>query len=292
MKLPSWIKTSIGLLMLSLLTSCSPATPLNFLARGGSWTMTSEQYGSGTRNGVDIYAPANAKDAPVVIFFYGGNWQSGDRETYRFIGASLAARGIVAVIPDYRIYPEVRFDGFMADGAQAVAWTRRNISRLGGDPRRIFLIGHSAGAHIAAMLTLDGRWLAKEGMNPRRDIAGLIGIAGPYDFLPLRDETLKIIFAEGDIQRTQPINFVSGGEPPALLVAAKRDDTVDPGNSARLAARLRAKGRDVTVREYGAVGHMTIIGTFSPVLRGLAPVADDVDDFVHHRHGRARSAAP
>jgi len=276
--------------MLGLLTACSPAAPLNFLARGGDWTVSSEKYGQRARNGVDIYTPAGVGDAPVIVFFYGGNWQSGDKEMYRFVAASLASRGYVTVVPDYRVYPEVRFAGFMQDGAQAVAWTKTNIKRFGGDPERVFLMGHSAGAHIAAMLTFDPRWLGKEGLDPRGDVAGLIGVAGPYDFLPLRDEALKIIFSGSDIARTQPITFVKGGEPPTLLVAGRNDETVDPRNTARLAARLRARGDDVTEIEYPSVGHMAIIGAFAPLLRPLAPVLNDVDAFVasHAKRHRAR----
>jgi acetyl esterase/lipase len=276
--------------MFCSLTSCSPATPLNFLARSGDWTMSTQHYGPGPRHGLDIYTPTGARNAPVVMFFYGGNWQSGDKETYRFVGASLANRGYVAVIPDYRLYPEVRFTGFMQDGAHAVAWVKRNIGRFGGDPRHLFLAGHSAGAHIAAMLTLDGHWLADVGLNSRRDIAGLIGAAGPYDFLPLRDDTLKIIFSGGDLKRTQPIDFVSGHEPPALLVAGRRDEIVDPGNTTRLAARLHAAGDDVTAIEYPGIGHMAIVGAFAPVLRPLAPLLKDIDAFIAAHGGSHREA--
>lgn len=266
--------------MLGLLTSCSPATPLNFLARSGDWTVSREKYGQQARNGIDVYTPSGASRAPVIVFFYGGNWQSGDKGMYRFVAASLASRGYVTVVPDYRVYPEVRFAGFMQDAALAVAWTKQNIERFGGDPKRVFLMGHSAGAHIAAMLTLDPRWLGKEGLDPRRDIAGLIGVAGPYDFLPLHDDVLKVIFSGGDMAHSQPITFVKGGEPPALLVTGRNDETVDPGNTARLAARLRAHRGDVTEIEYPSVGHTAIVGAFSPLLRPLAPVVNDVDKFV------------
>jgi acetyl esterase/lipase len=277
--------------MLGLLTFCSPATPLNFLARGGDFTVGHEKYGLGARNGVDIYTPDGARQAPVIVFFYGGNWQSGDKATYRFVAASLVARGYVVAVPDYRVYPDVRFAGFMRDGATAVAWVKTNIARFGGDPNDMFLMGHSAGAHIAAMLTLDARWLGKEGIDPRRDIAGLIGVAGPYDFLPLKDETLKVIFSGGDIARTQPITFVKGGAPPALLLTGRKDDIVGPGNTVRLAAKLRGHGDDVTAIEYPAIGHLAIIGAFAPVLRPLAPVVNDVDRFVR-AHARSKQSAP
>ena len=185
------------LLMLSLLTSCTPAAPLNFLARNGAWTVSTDKYGPGSRNGVDIYTPTGAVNAPVIVFFYGGNWQSGDKETYRFVAASLAARGYVTIVPDYRVYPAVRIAGILQDGAQAFAWAKRNAGRFGGDPRHMFLMGHSAGAHIAAMLTLDGSWLARVGLNSRRDIAGLIGVAGPShahaaDFICSRERATSL----------------------------------------------------------------------------------------------------
>lgn len=288
MRILSRIQVAVGILMVGFLTACSPAAPLNFLARSGSWTINSDKYGDNLRNGVDIYTPKAVRNAPVIVFFYGGNWQSGHKETYRFVAASLAARGYVVVVPDYRLFPEVRFAGFMQDGARAVAWTKKNIGRFGGDPNAMFLMGHSAGAHIAAMLTLDEHWLAKEGLNSRRDIAGLVGIAGPYDFLPLRDETLKVIFSGGNITSTQPITFVSGGEPPTMLVAGLKDETVDPGNTARLATRLRAHGNDVTEIEYPSIGHVAIIGAFSSLLRPLAPVLNDVDAFVASQAKRRR----
>jgi acetyl esterase/lipase len=184
----------------------------------------------------------------------------------------------------------VRFPEFLEDGAKAVAWVKGNIGGFGGNADRVFLMGHSAGAHIAAMLTLDREWLAKYRLDPRDDIAGLIGISGPYDFLPLHDDTLKSIFAVGDIQRTQPINFVAAHEPPALLVTGRNDHIVDPGNTARLAASLRAHGNQVTEKFYSRPGHMIIIGAFSPMLRFMAPVLRDVVDFLNSSVAESRSA--
>ena len=123
---------------------------------------------------------------------------SGSKRTYRYVAKALARRGYVAVLPDYRIYPQARYPDFLDDGALAVRWVKDNAKRFGGDPQKIFLMGHSAGAHIAAMLAIDATWLQKVGLVPGRDIAGLIGVSGPYDFLPLKDETLKIIFGGAD----------------------------------------------------------------------------------------------
>src|SRR5579862_822645 len=167
-------------------------------------------YAGCSRHRLDVCRPRGAVAAPVIIFFYGGAWRSGYKELYRYVGKALARRGYVAVVPDYRIYPEARYPDFVEDGARVVRWVKDNVSRFGGDPEKIFLQGHSAGAHIAAMLAIDARWLREVGLEPRRDIAGLIGLAGPYDFLPLRDEVLKVIFG-GNRPETQPIFHVAPG---------------------------------------------------------------------------------
>jgi acetyl esterase/lipase len=204
----------------------------------------------------------------------------GSKENYKFVGAALAQQGYVIVIPNYRVYPETRYPGFLEDAAEALRWTKNNVARFGGDPHKLFVMGHSAGAYIAAMLALDGRWLRAVNMTPHWDISGLIGIAGPYDFLPLGDGTLQTIFGTADDASTQPISHVSRGAPPALLVTGTNDRTVEPGNSKRLAARLRNAGDEATVLTYRWVGHLTIIGSFASPLRFLAPVIRDVDAFM------------
>ena len=182
--------------MVLLLHLCSPTAVLNALApRDGVTPTRNIAYADGPRHRLDIYAPLPAvTPAPVIVFFYGGGWASGSKAMYRFVGAGLAARGVLVVIPDYRLYPEVRFPAFMDDAATAVAWTRANASRFGGDPRRLFLMGHSAGAQIATLLALDAGYLRSVHLSPRRDVCGVIGLAGPYDFLPLRSATLRDVF--------------------------------------------------------------------------------------------------
>jgi acetyl esterase/lipase len=237
-------------------------------------------YGARARQTLDVCRPIDAASAPVVVFFYGGGWRSGRKGLYRYVAKALARRGYVAVVPDYRIYPEVRYPEFLEDAALAVRWVKDNIGRFGGDPEIIFLKGHSAGAHIAAMLAIDARWLQQVGLSPRRDIAGLIGLAGPYDYLPLRDETLKVIFGGADRQETQPIFHVSPGAPPALLMTGSDDRLVEPGNATRLAQRLRAAGNRATVRIYRRVGHYLIVAALAPLLQHLLPVWRDVDAFI------------
>src|ERR1700761_4761144 len=272
---------------LTMLSACSPVTVLNTLAPTSGVTETRDiAYAPGDRHSVDIYAPAGRINAPVVVFIYGGGWEDGSKSTYRFVGAALAGHGFLTVIPDYRLFPQVRFPSFLQDNAAAIAWTRANIARYSGDPRQIFLMGHSAGAYNVAMLTLDKQWLAADGMDPDRDIAGVIGLAGPYDFLPLHDAHLEARFAPaGDLRLSQPITFARGDAPPMFLAAGTADQTVLPMNTERLAAAIRQDGGRVEERLYPGVNHTKIIGAMAGVLRWLAPSMGDVIQFLQKHEG-------
>lgn len=212
-----------------------------------------------------------------MVFFYGGNWQSGSKDDYLFVAEALASRGFVVVVPDYRLYPEVRYPAFLEDGAAAVSWSLDNLAAWGGDPHRVFLMGHSAGAYIAAMLAFDDRWL-----GPRRaQVRALVGLAGPYDFLPLVDPALKIIFGtEPDLKRTQPITFVDDRAPAVQVISGEGDGTVRVGNSQRLAAKIRATGGIAEERYYPDVSHLALVGSLAAPLRFLAPTLDDVTAFL------------
>jgi acetyl esterase/lipase len=281
----------VGLAMLSVLSACSPVAVLNALAPKAGITETPGiRYASGDRDLLDIYAPAAESPAPVVVFIYGGGWKDGDRTQYRFVAAALAARGFLTVVPDYRLFPQVRFPVFLQDNAAAVAWTKSNVARFGGDPKRIFLMGHSAGAYNVAMLTLDKRWLGAEGLDPDRDIAGTVGLAGPYDFLPLHDPELEDIFAPaGDLRLSQPISFARGNAPPMFLAAGIDDRTVLPRNTEHLAAAIRRDGGRVEQRLYPGVNHIKIIGAMAGVLNWLAPSLADVTWFLDQYAGRVAS---
>jgi acetyl esterase/lipase len=282
------MRRSVGVgLVLSLLSACSPVAVLNAVAPRAGIALTQDvAYAAGGRHGLDIYAPAQ-RPAPVIVFVYGGSWQEGSRSMYRFVGAALAAQGYVTVIPDYRVYPAVRFPGFLQDAAEAVAWTKGHIAQYGGDPRRIVLMGHSAGAQIAAMLTLDPQWLHAVGLDPDRDISAFVGLAGPYDFLPLTDPVLQTIFAPaGDLRLTQPMTYARGNAPPMFLAAGSGDHTVLPRNTQRLAAAIRADGGQMEEKLYPGIGHAELIGAVAGPLRWLAPVLSDMLGFLR-RHGLA-----
>ncbi|WP_341960171.1 alpha/beta hydrolase [Pseudomonas sp. RC10] len=272
--------------LLGLLIGCSPLKVLNAFTPGGTFTRTADLgYGSDPRNRLDIYTPVDAPaDAPVVVFFYGGSWNSGSRTDYSFVGEALASRGIVAVLADYRLYPQVHYQGFLDDSARAVGWTRQHIREYGGDPDRLYVMGHSAGGYNAAMLALDPKWLATVGMKPSM-LSGWIGLAGPYDFLPIENPEVKPVFYfPNSPPDSQPINHVSASSPPALLIAAKDDTLVNPErNTGGMAKRLRELGVPVRELYFSKPGHATLVAAFSRPMRGLAPVLDEVVRFVHRR---------
>ncbi|KWA22190.1 alpha/beta hydrolase [Burkholderia territorii] len=288
------------LLAVGLLAACNPVRLLNALTPRYTFSLFADiPYGPGERHVLDVYVPARVVDdwpadaaagVPVVVFFYGGSWQSGERKDYLFVGEALASRGFVAVLPDYRTYPATTFPGFVDDAAQAVAWAREHAAAFGGDPRRLFLMGHSAGAQIAALLATDGRYLAARQMH-KSDIAGVIGLAGAYDFLPLRDATLERIFPQDARAASQPIRFIQGTEPPMWLAIAENDTVVEPGNTWRFARALQNAGDRVAVVRYDKVSHATIVGVLGAPLRGRASVLDDLSAFVT-RTAHAATAGP
>ena len=275
-----------------VLASCSVTGVLAAATPAHGRTVRDIAYGEGARRKLDVYAPAAAGGAAVVVFLYGGSWQGGAKSTYAFVGKALAAEGFLTVIPDYRVYPEVRYPDFLRDLAQAVRWARDHAEAYGGDGARLFLVGHSAGAYNAAMLALDRRWLGEAGLDPARDVRAAVGLSGPYDFLPLKDATLMTIFGPEDTRpQTQPIAYADGRGPPMLLAAGLRDRVVDPANAARLAERIRARGGEAEVIFYPKLDHRLAIGTFAGPLRFLAPTLKDTVGFLR-RHDRAGAGSP
>jgi acetyl esterase/lipase len=267
-----------SLLLPLLLGACSPLAAFNGLVPKdpGVRRVADLPFGAHARQKLDVYAPDGARELPVLVFIYGGSWESGTKNGYQFAGKAFAAQGFVTVIPDYRLMPEVVFPGFLEDNAAAVRWARANATAYGGDPDRVVIAGHSAGAYNAAMLALDPQWLGPD----RAAVRGFVGLAGPYDFLPLRWAVTKAAFGQAaDLNATQPINFPSAGDPPALLAHGGVDRTVYPRNSETLAAKLRAAGVPVELRLYPNVGHAGIVTALARPFRRQAPVLADVAAF-------------
>lgn len=270
-----------GALVGGAAAACSPLRTFDALVPKDGGVVVSARdiaYGDGPRRRLDVYAPRAPSKCPrpVIVFFYGGSWNSGTKAGYSFVGRALAARGFVTVIPDYRLVPEVRFPDFLRDNAAAVRWTRANVDRYGGDPARLILAGHSAGAYDAAMLALDPQWLGAD----RPAVKGWAGLAGPYDFLPFDQTVTRATFGDApDPRATQPLTFASAGDPPALLATGDRDTTVLPRNSDALAARLAAAGVRVERRRYARLGHVGMVTALARPFRKRAPVLDDLTSF-------------
>ena len=267
--------------------ACAPLKVLNRLAPGDTYRGERDiAYGELARQRLDVYmpvAPAAGAATPVVVFFYGGGWHGGARAYYLFAGEAFASRGYVTVIPDYRLHPQVRYPDFLVDCARAVAWVARNAARFGGDARRIYLVGHSAGAYNAAMLAYAPEYLKREGVDAAA-IRAFIGMAGPYDFIPLTGVTTRKVFGFPDTPPvTQPIFHVRNDGrrlPPALLLTAPADTVVKPGNSARMAARLRDSGTTAKEIAYPDLGHESLVGALTAPLRGFGPVREDIVAFI------------
>jgi acetyl esterase/lipase len=274
-------RTGILAAIAALVSGCSATAALNALVPANTYEgREGVPYGTGPRQLLDVYQPlpGGSTARPIVVFFYGGNWESGERANYRFVGEFLAASGAIAVIPDYRLYPQVRYPDFLKDCAAAMAWAFANARELGGDPSRIYVMGHSAGAYNAAMMALDPRWL-----GPQRDqLAGFVGIAGPYDFLPIENPATRRAFSWPDTPRdSQPVEYVSSKAPRTLLIAANNDNLVNPvRNTGGLAQRLKAAGVDTTVRLMDGVNHVTVLAAVAAPLKFLAPVREEVLAFL------------
>ncbi|RYF58589.1 MAG: alpha/beta hydrolase [Comamonadaceae bacterium] len=268
------------------LAACSPLKTINVFTPSDTYRLTEDvAYGESPRQRLDVYTPINAQGpSPVVVFFYGGSWTGGSRTDYKFVGEALAARGIVTVVADYRLSPEVVYPAFVQDSAQAVAWAVRNIAKEGGDPSHLFVMGHSAGGYNAAMVALDKRWLGEQGLT-QSAVRGWIGLAGPYDFIPIENPDIKPAFLYPNTPpESQPINHVTASSPPALLLAGSDDDIVEPRrNTLQLAELLRKQGVPVQAQVFNGISHPMMIGVVWKPLRGRAPVLDRVVDFVHER---------
>jgi len=236
-------------------------------------------FADGARFKLDVYAPEQRGDpAPVVFFIYGGGWKNGAREDYQFVGRALAARGFIVVIPDYRLYPEVRFPDFLEDNAAAMRWVQDNIAKYGGDPTRVFMAGHSAGAYNAVMLALDPSYFKEYGVTI--PIRGVAALSGPYDFYPFEYDEVRNTFGEAPVpEGTQPINLVTGDAPPMLLTSGTTDPIVRVQNTENLAARLRSQGVWVTTKYYDGFGHMEPVIAIGAMWRWRMPILDDMVEF-------------
>lgn len=302
----SFKRLSVLTALLSMISSgCSQA--LFFVANAPTAfekfsRATDLAYGSSPRQRLDIYAPSKQRATqpqmqntvqgkPVIVFVHGGGWNSGDKSLYKFVGAALAQQGYIAVLPNYRLYPQVHFAEQMQDVAQAMVWAHRHASEWGGDPQRLFIMGHSAGAHLAMMLALNPQYLAAAG-GTSNFVQGVIGLAGPYNFIPFTFDYMFDLFGPPEnYPATQPINYVSKAAPPVLLIHGRRDRTVDPRNTITLFVALQAAGADVRVEYFDKADHSDLMASFSAVARDRFPVMAELRRFIDHAPPRVLSSS-
>lgn len=245
---------------------------------------TDISFGPASWQTLDVYRPeGEAGDLPVILFFYGGGWDSGSKADYLFVARAFTELGYVVVLPDYVKYPTGKFPQFMEDGARAFAWTRENIQQHGGDPRRLFIAGHSAGAHLGALLLTDDRYLAAEGYAPN-DVRAFAGLAGPYNFTPQEPKYQRIFAPPENYPMIRASRFVSGDEPPMFLARGGDDGTVGPQNQARLAESLQGAGIEHQTRTYSGVSHVGILLGMAPLLGRNSTVTKDIHSFFYRYH--------
>jgi acetyl esterase/lipase len=238
-------------------------------------------YGLDPRNELDIYAPKSSTGPlPVIVYVHGGSWRSGNRGPYEFLGRALAAQGFVVMAISYRLHPDHPYPAFVEDAALALDWATHHADEFGGDEKRIFAMGHSAGAYNVALAILDKRYLAKLGTDAS-SIKGVALLAAPLDFLPLDTPTTRDVFgAVPNLFETQPVNFARHDAPPFLILHGTADTTCLPRNSIFLDKALREVGASSILKIYDGIGHVGIMLAIAMPLRGKAPTLADVTAFL------------
>lgn len=268
------------ILALSLLSAACTSL-LNATIPTEGYSVTRDiHYGSHPRQKLDIYVPEQkANGSPVIVFFNGGRWENGSKDDYLFLGQALASKGIITVVANYRLYPAISFPVFVEDSASAFVWTHKNISHYGGNPKNIFVMGHSSGAYNAIMIATNPKFIHQAGGNADW-LRGSIGLSGPYDFLPFTDDDIKDMFKTAPDVETQPITFAHKGMAPMFLATGIDDTDVYPKNSINFAKKSQALGNKVELHLYDNVEHIGIILSLADGFRSKAPLLEDIAAFI------------
>jgi len=266
--------------IVGFLSACSPLALVNVTVPEDTYrSVTDNSFGAKLQQKLDIYKPSKLRHSTVVVFLYGGSWKRGHRRHYRFVGEAFASRGFITVISNYRVYPEVQFPRFVEDAA-AVGWVERHIAKHAGNARKIVLVGHSVGAHIAALLALDPRYLKAAGVS-QIFIAGTVGIAGFYAIDPSQYRSIRSIFETAkNLRNISPINFVHANAAPMLLLHGAENNLVDAKNSRELAQRLQEAGGSVTYTSFANTGHVGVILDLAWPFQGSVPVLEKTVAFI------------
>lgn len=273
----------IMVLFLSLLsTACSKSVffAANLPSYFGSQKVIADMdFGSKYNSKLNIYLPKNTKESnPVIVFFYGGKWEDGSKDDYRFVADAFTELGYIVVIPDYVKYPQVKFPEWQYDAAKALAWTHNNISKYKGNAKELFVIGHSSGAHIGALLTVDNKYLAAEGGN-RNWIKAFAGIAGPYHFIPEEDDLKDMFGPQQNYKYMHVTNYIDGKQPPMLLLWGKKDTIVGEININNMLPQLQETNSLYQVKYYDDLDHISIISSLTRYKRNKSKIYEDINSY-------------
>ncbi len=259
----------------------------------GSRLLEKTTYGAAETQKLSVWRKQGShKPLPVMVFVHGGSWSWGDPYSYGFIGRNFAERGFLTVVAGYRLYPQAQYPAMLEDAAAAIKWARENAARLGGDPSRIWLVGHSAGAYNVVGAALERRWLEEAGV-PEHAVAGVIGLSGPYDFYPFDSDSTRDSFGDAsDPEATQPVNHVRADAPPLLLITGDEDTTVKPRNTQALSAAIEDIGGVVESEIYPGMDHNDPLLALANPWRSRRPVMDRIMQFTdrYAQHTQAEAA--
>lgn len=261
-------------------------------ASGGAGVQTGVVYDSSHQLSLDVYQPQGVQDAPLVVFFYGDRWQHGTRAEYAYVGQALAARGFVAMVAEYRMYPPATWKEFLGDSAGAVVWARKHAAEYGADPDKLFVMGYSAGAYNAVMLGLDPQWLKAAG-GSRSQLAGVIGISGPYDFVPITAPDLRTIFwPPSGFAKTQPVYWADGHNPPMLLIASRANKVANPADTEKLYNRIKQAGGPVTKLFYQGLSNSDTVRVLAIGRQDRADEMKNIAAFIHNTPAASPTSQP
>lgn len=287
-------------LPLVLLGGCSALQVVNSVSK--IYTVDVKEniaFGEDSKLKYDLYLPDSASEefenTPVIVFFYGGSWNRGDKSEYEFVGRRLASMGYIAAIPNYRLYPEVKYPAFLEDGASSIAHLKKELAKSEYKDRKpsqqFIMMGHSAGAYNAAMLALDSRWLEAVGLTHQTHIQGFIGLAGAYNIYPINDVEVRPVFEHPNYPpKSQPIDYTAKGAAPSLILTPETDTLVSiERNSEALHNALKSAGNQSVLKTIEGTDHVTIIGTLSPLLFFKGSTAQPIRAFVSALHESASS---
>lgn len=274
----------IAVLLFALILSSCVNTGLgliNGIAKSGKYSVSKDiSYGPHEQNKLDLYLPKTQKISATIVFFYGGCWgqcSALEKHHYLFVAEALTQQGYAVVIPDYRKYPDVKFKEIMEDAENAVLWTGQNSQKYAIENKSLFIMGHSAGAQIGAMLVADEGCLEESLLH----VGGFIGLAGPYDFYPFSDDYMYQLFSsENDYFNSQPINYINGNEPPFLLIHGKNDKKVSPKNAINISAKLSKFQVDHELIMPEKKSHIGVLINMAKPFRKNALVLSAINDFV------------